>query len=105
MFGKKKETLEERLERERKTLLEYFNSETGKRVFEAAIKVAEKEKGDKKACPLLGRCSVWFAKSHDKYFPNFFINPCWEMSNHCMCPLRKDGCDNCQRKKDNNPLC
>jgi len=97
----KKETVEEKVGRRKKELIGYFNSKVGKRVFEVVIKVAEK--GDKEACPLYEVCTSWFAKKHDSDFPVFFLNPCWEMD--CLCPLRKDGCDNCQRKKENNPLC
>gem|GEM_PF-6778492 len=99
---KKKETVEERSARRKEILTEYFNSEVGKKVFAIVIKAAEKE--DETACPLHRPCPHWFAKYHDKAFPNFFVNPCWEMSG-CLCPLRKDGCDNCSRKINGNPLC
>lgn len=107
MFGfpskPKAETVEEVTKQRKKVLSEYFNGEIGKGVFKAAVETAEK--ADKEACLLRGICSHWFAKGHDKDFPNFFVNPCWEMSDGCLCPLRQEGCDNCQRKIGNNPLC
>jgi len=101
MFGRKKETAEEWSERRKKVLLDYFKGEAGQEVFRLVIENSKKE--DKGACPI-DFCPILFAKGHDKDFPNFFVNPCWEMHG-CLCILRKNGCDNCYRKVENNPLC
>lgn len=92
----------EKLNKKKESLVEYFNSKIGKKIFDLAIRAAAK--GDKEACPLHQPCSHWFAKNHDKDFPNFFVNPCWQMPG-CLCPLRQNDCVGCYRKKDNNPLC
>ncbi|MCX6813616.1 MAG: hypothetical protein NT078_00050 [Candidatus Azambacteria bacterium] len=102
----KKKTGIEKTEEERKVVVEYFNSEIGKKVFKVAVE--KMEKGDNKACPLYYPCPVWFAKYHDHDYPNFFIDPCWKMGKSCRCPLKKienGGCEICIRKINNNPLC
>lgn len=95
----------ERAGKAKNVLLSYFNSRDGKASFEMHVRLSMAKKQDEKACLLCQVCPVWFAKGHDKDSPNFFVNPCWEMSIGCLCPLRQDGCDKCPRKKENNPLC
>ncbi len=59
----------------------------------------------KNVCPLSNSCPVYFAKEHADDYPNFFINPCWEMKS-CICSIRKtEGCKKCARKTNDNPLC
>lgn len=104
LFGRKKKSIEEETREEREFAVKFFSERGGIGLFKKIISVAKKE--DTSACPLSYWCSHHFAKWHDKYFPNFFVDPCWKMS-HCLCPLRKlkEGCVGCERKINNDPLC
>ena len=103
---KTREEMEEddkKREIERQALIVFFNTLVGKSLFKMGVETAGIK--DENACPLHEICKVWFAKFHDRDFPNFFVNPCWEMTELCLCPLRQEGCDNCPRKFNNKPLC
>lgn len=94
----------DKYEKERTAIIDYFNGSAGLNSFKKIIKENIR---DKNQCPLRDQCYAHFAKSHDDDHPNFFINPCWEIKKEsCICPVRnQEGCDNCPRKKENNPLC
>lgn len=104
IWEKKVDAIKE-IEKKQKAVIEFFSSDKGRKIFERVIKGAGNN--DKEACPLSDQCGVWFAKWHDKDFPNFFVNPCWTMMESCICPLRSvgAGCEGCQRKINNKPLC
>ncbi|MEK7168234.1 MAG: hypothetical protein AAB707_00815 [Patescibacteria group bacterium] len=102
IWEKKVDAIKE-LEKKQKAVIEFFSSDKGRKVFERVIGGTDNN-NDKESCPLSYQCYVWYAKAYDNDFPNFFLNPCWEIRS-CICPLRKSGCDNCLRKLSNKPLC
>lgn len=105
LFGKKKKSVIEECREQREFAVKFFSERGGIKLFKKIISVAEKE--DTSACPLSYWCSHHFAKWHDKDYPNFFVDPCWTMIEDCLCPLMKlkEGCDGCERKINNSPLC
>lgn len=90
----KKIDIHEKIEKEKNDLMASLSSETFK------------DASANNRCILSGYCTHYFALCHDlkEYKPNeIFL--CWDLPN-CLCITKKrEGCDECFRKKEKTSLC